>query len=46
MPSGSLGSEKGSAIRGLLFMLVELRHGDDTHVVAVIEIAALDELFQ
>jgi hypothetical protein len=45
-PSGSVGSGKDSDIRDLLLVLVELRHGDDTHVVAVIEIAALDELFQ
>src|SRR5215469_12157871 len=43
-PSGSVGSGKDSDIRDLLLVLVELRHGDDTHVVAVIEIAALDEL--
>src|SRR6516165_11833096 len=34
MPSGSVGSEYDSDIRGLLFVLVELRCGDDTHVVA------------
>jgi hypothetical protein len=32
-PSGSVGSGNLSDIRGLLFVLVELRCGDDTHVV-------------
>jgi hypothetical protein len=34
MPSGSVGSEYDSDIRGLLLVLVELRCGDEKHLVA------------